>query len=810
MENNQQQQQLILPEEERIDIKKYIFLILSHWWWFGIAIFVSLTVAYLINRYSQDIYSAECSIIIGDPGTQAGSIESVLDELSRVRNRRVKATVENEMTILKSYKMARLALEELDFDVTYVAVGRRGIAESHLYTSCPFVVEYDSSETNQMNYPVEITLLSDSTYHLSIDDQFDIDKKIRFGEKFEHESFHFTLQLRDPENFSLEKQTVRKYYFLINDINNLAKQYRMGLEVEVNDEKGAILTLSMQGYVATQLADYLNKLSEVYLRSNLEEKNQTSESTIRFIDEQLGGIVDSLEQTGTRLQQFRTANKVIDLSREGSFLYQQMLELQSEKAAYDMRSNYFNYLSEYIAKKDLNEDVVAPSVIGIQDNLLNQLVSELSQLIQQRRQLSFSANESSPQLALIDSQIASMKASLKENLESMTEANRLEKSNLESRIRKIDTELQKLPATEKQMIDIQRKFTINDQIYTFLLQKRAEAGITRASNTSDHKTLDIARPENAVMVKPKVSMNYMIGLLSGVGIPFLLLLLLEFFNTKITDRNYLQDNLKAPIIGNIGHNEGSTEIPVLEKPNSSLAESFRGLRTNIHYILQEQEGGVIAVTSAISGEGKTFCSINLAGILAMSGKKTLLISLDLRRPKIHRVFNLDNSEGMSTWLIGKTGYEKLIRETNINQLFVTTSGPVPPNPAELLGSDKMKMFIEKARKEFDYIILDTPPVAIVTDTLVLRDLLDALVFVVRHNYSDRQVVELANNIYDKKLIKHLGIVVNDIQLRGYYGYSYRYGYGYGYGYSYSYRSAYYEEEEGGNNWLGRIRKKLKL
>ncbi|MBA7520016.1 Tyrosine-protein kinase wzc [subsurface metagenome] len=789
------QQQVILPEEEEgIDIKKYIFLILYHWWWFAIAVFISLTIAYLINRYSQEVYSASCSVIVGEERSGTGTIEGVLDELSRLRNRRRKAVVENEISILKSYKMTRLALEDLDFYITYTAVGRRGIAETQLYQHSPFIVKYDTTETNLYNYPINILFLSNNEYRLIIDDRHDINKVMQFGEKFAHESFNFNLRLRDPDNYNFESNISKKYYFTFNDINSLSNYYQKALNVEVNDEKGTILTLSMQGFVDDQLADYLNRLMEVYIRANLEEKNITSENTIQFIDEQLSGIVDSLESTGLRLQQFRTTHKVIDLSKEGIFLFEKMQELQSEKAIYDIKTNYYNYLLDYVSNKNASGDLVAPSVVGIQDNLLNSIVAEINELNLQKRQMEFSASESSPQLALINSQIENAKEALKENLRSLIESNRIALENLNTRIAKIENDVQKLPGTERQMIDIQRKFTINDQIYTFMLEKRAEAGITRASNISDHKILDIARSENATTVKPKTSMNYLIALISGGAIPLALILLINFFNTRITDKKYLEESLKAPIIGNIGHNDRGTELPVTENPRSSLAESFRALRTNLQYILQEKKTGVIAVTSAVSNEGKTFCAVNLAGIIAISGKKTLLISLDLRKPKIHRIFNLNNTEGISTYLIGKSDYNNMIFETNIANLFVTTSGPIPPNPAELLGTEKMKTFIQKAKEDFEYIIIDTPPVAIVTDTLVLKDFLDSLIFVVRHNYSDKQVVELANSMYEKHLIKSLGVVVNDIQLKGYYGYSYRYGYGYGYGYSYSYRQAYYDEE----------------
>ncbi|MCG8702370.1 MAG: polysaccharide biosynthesis tyrosine autokinase, partial [Bacteroidales bacterium] len=391
------------------------------------------------------------------------------------------------------------------------------------------------------------------------------------------------------------------------------------------------------------------------------------------------------------------------------------------------------------------------------------------------------------------------------------EGNKIAISDYDEQISKVETEIQKLPSTERQLINIEREFSINDQIYTFLLEKRAEAGITKASNTADHQILDIAQPRNSVTIKPGTTMNYMIAMVSGVGIPLALLLLIDFFNTKINDRKYIENKLKVPVLGNIGHNEKGTELPINENPRSSLAESFRVLRTNLQYIFREpdQDSRVIAISSAVSGEGKTFTSVNLACILALAGNKTLLVSLDLRRPKIHKIFNLDNAEGVSTFLINKSNYENVITPTNINNLSVATSGPIPPNPSELLSSNKMKEFIKRSNENFDYVILDTPPIAIVTDTLTLKDSIDIFVFVIRHSYSDKQVIDLANDIKQKQMIKNVGVVINDIQIKGYYGYSYRYGYGYGYGYSYNLADSYYEEESRDNSLLTKIRKSIK-
>lgn len=411
----------------------------------------------------------------------------------------------------------------------------------------------------------------------------------------------------------------------------------------------------------------------------------------------------------------------------------------------------------------------------------------------QRRSLNFSVQENSPQSQQINSQVDDIRMTLLENLKSLIEGSNISQKDMNERIAKIEAEVQKLPITERQMINIQRNFNINDQIYTFLLQKRAEAGISKASNISDHKILDIARPENAAMVKPNISVNYIIALILSGTLPLSLLLLLQFFNTKITDRKFLENNLRTPIIADIGHKEGSTEIPVTENPRSSMAESFRALRTNLQYMLTEPDAKVIAVSSAVSGEGKTFCVVNLACIFAMAGKKTLLISLDMRRPKIHRIFNQDNTVGISTYLINRASQDEVIQETDINNLYIANSGPVPPNPAELMGSEKMKEFIAQCRKNFDYILIDTPPAAIVTDAMTLKDNIDAFVFVVRHNYTNNHVVQFINELCEKQIFRHIGVVVNDIVITGNYGYSYRYGYGYGYGYNSKY-GEYYNEE----------------
>jgi len=365
-------------------------------------------------------------------------------------------------------------------------------------------------------------------------------------------------------------------------------------------------------------------------------------------------------------------------------------------------------------------------------------------------------------------------------------------SDADRRLLEIEKDIRRLPSTERQMINIQRKFDINNTVYTFLLEKRAEAGIARASNVPDNRIIDDAGFFSTAMVGPKKRQNLMMALVLGLFLPALGIVLVDYLNNKIIDKKDLERRTSIPVIGYISHNSLKSEIPVAENPGSTLSESFRSVRTSLKYFLKDRTCPVISVSSTITGEGKTFVSINLAAIIAMSGKRVLLAGLDLRKPRIHRIFGAENEKGISSYLIGEEKYEDIVLKTEFKNLFYTPAGPVPPNPAELIDSEAMAGFIARAREEFDFIILDTPPVAIVTDALLLSPFSDFYLFVVRQRYTSRNTLALIEELRAGGNLKSIGIVMNDISMSGYYGYGLRYGYsmGYGYNYGYNYYSQY--------------------
>jgi capsular exopolysaccharide synthesis family protein len=773
-------------EEDNLDIKRYLSMFISNWYWFAAALFISISVAYGINRYSEKIYTVSSTLLIkddqfGGSNSSLGNVFAGGDIFKSQQN------LKNEMGILKSFNLNDSVMIKLeDFHIVYVNIGKRGLVESRLYKSSPFKLVYDSLKLEPKFVKVGISILSDSTYNIDLVGDTKIDCPMSCGKRFNKFGFDFTIVPRSQNGKLLDKNGSNKYYIYFVDPESLAAEYMSKLSVAPIEKDASLVTLSVSGFVLDQEADYLNKLMQVYIQYGLENKNKMATNTIKFIDKQLGQISDSLSKAEGKLEKFRLENKFLNLSLEGSRIQNKLEKFETEKASFDLQFQYYKYLSEYLNNKKTDEEIISPSVMGITDVVLLRLVNELSTLQNEREKLDLNFESNQPAVSLIDTQTEETKRALKENIRNGMSGLSLLISESESKIALVDTEINKLPTTERKLINIQRQYDLNNTVYTYLLEKRAESGIAKASNVSDNRIIDYASKFSSGLIKPRTRYNFIIALILGLALPIAGLVLIDYFNDKVIDKRDVERRTKVPVIGYISHKEGKSEIPVVEKPGSSFAESFRSVRTAIKYYIKENEKPVIAVSSTISSEGKTFVSINLAAIIAMLGKKVLLVGLDLRKPRIDKVFRFDTSPGMSTYLCGNCSYEEVIKSTQISNLFYAPAGPVPPNPAELIETEEMKKFIDTAKNEFDYIIIDTPPIAIVTDTLLLAPYVDLNLFIVRQRYSSRNTLDLIEQLNKDGKLKHLAIIINDINISGYYGYGMRYGYSLGYGYSYGY------------------------
>jgi tyrosine-protein kinase Etk/Wzc len=785
-----------LSDDDNIDIKRYLSLFISNWYWFAIACFIAVAIAYGVNRYSQPIYSVTSTLLIKDDqlGGMSSNAASVIPGGDIFKSQQ---NLKNEMGIIKSFSLNYRVMNDLkDFHVVYTNVGKRRIVESRMYKTCPFTVVYDSLENERKGIGVYIEILSEKKYRIKLNGGLNFETEKSFGDRFSEYGFDFKIVKRVPAESVYFEDSSNRYYFYFTDPGSLAGEYRAKLSVEPIEKEASLVTLSVSGFVPKQEADYLNKLMKEYIRFGVDNKNQTADSTIKFIDNQLDSIRGKLMLAEGNLEAFRLKNSFIDLSREGTVIQNRLEKFENEKTAFELQLQYYNYLSEYLNIKNAGGTIISPSVMGITDQVLLKLVYDLSSYQKETEKMGFNLSGDQPAYTLLFKQTEEAREALRENVRNGIDG--LKKLIAESgrKVFDVEVEINKLPSTERKLITIQREFDLNNTVYTYLLEKRSESGIARASNVSDNRVIDSASYFSSALIKPKAKMNFIIAILLGLFVPGVVIVLIDFFNDKVMDKSDIEKKTKVPVIGYISHSDGENEIAVVQKPGSSLAESFRSVRTAVKYFVKENEVAVIAVTSTISSEGKTFVSINLAAITAMLGKKVLLIGLDLRKPRINKVFEFENSQGMSTYLSGNCEYEEIIMKTQINNLFYAPSGPIPPNPSELIETEQMKKFMERAKKDYDYIIFDTPPVAIVTDTLLLAPYVDINLFIVRQGYTSRNTLEMIDHLHSQGELKNMAIVINDISLSGYYGYGMRYGNRYGYGYSYGYN--FY-----GSNYYGR-------
>jgi tyrosine-protein kinase Etk/Wzc len=791
MENNNIPPDFNSLEEESFDIKRWISLLVSNWYWFVLSMLIAVPVAYAFNRYSTKIYTVTSTLMVKDQGTGV-SVSSLIPGATTFSNQ---FNMNNEMAVFRSFSLNYRVMNELpEFLVVYRGVGKRRVVESDLYTSCPFKVVFDNLDNQPKGVKVDIEVLSDTRYHLLIEGDKDFEKDLDFGEQFTEMGFDFKIEPRVPGSSVYLKKSSNNYYFYLTDPGSLAVQY-LGKLVISPVTQSLIVNLSVSGLVLQQETDYLNKLMDVYVGMGLDKKNQMADSTMNFINHQLAILSDSLKKAEDNLENFRLTNKFLDLSSEGTRIMDKIKEQDNTRASYEMQMKYFNYLSAYINEKNPSGPLFSPSVMGITDAGLISLVSEMAGLRKESEKMGFRLGGSQPAMEFLEKQMEDTKNSLQENIRNNVAILNDLISDSDKKVSAIEeTDLEKLTSLERQFMSIQRKVNLNNTLYTFLLQKYSETAISKASNIPDSRIIDRASDYSATQIKPKTKKNLMVAIMLGLLFPMALIVIVSLFDDKVIDKKDVEKKTKIPVIGFISHSESDSHIPVAQKPGSALAESFRSVRTSLKWYAKENEPFIIAVTSTISSEGKTFFSVNLAAIIGMLGKKVLLIGLDLRKPRMDKIFDLGDEFGMSTYLNGSNSYEEIIHKTDVNNLYYVPSGPHPPNPAELIETARMKEFLARAKKEYEFIIIDTPPVGLVTDALLISKEVDINIFIVRQRYTTKDSLDMMEQLRQQGELKNMAIVMNDISLSGYYGfgmrYNYYHGYGYYYGHSY-YGSRYY-------------------
>ncbi|AMQ57464.1 GumC family protein [Algoriphagus sanaruensis] len=769
-------------EEKALEIRYVVAKYIRYWPWYVLFIFLFVTATFLFHRYTVDEYEVNGSLVIK---TNSSPEARILDR-SNIFNSGI--NLENDILRLRSKNMAREALKKLHFDVEYYA--KTNIKDIELYDRSPIRFEVDWNHLQVTDTPVELEILSEENFRLTqadlsildvnsaqaSSDESILNKTYNFGQEIETARSKFTVFLTNPG------RTGDVILFKLVNPTVLEEKLAKSVQVSMANEYSSVLKLTTTTKVVEKGRDYINALMQTYIEYDLNEKNKIQENTISFIEEQLGFLEDSLREKEQELQRFKVENKMLDVSAEFSNILGKMNSLDDRSAELDYQLQYFEEIKAYMERKTRDySDVIAPSVIGVPDPLLNGLIQTLVTLSQDRRKLLATVNENHPEVTKIDVQMDKVQDALFENVVNLIDNTQKQKQQILREIGGYDAEFATLPESESKYTAIFREFKLRESLYTYLLEKRAEAGIARAANVSDNAILDLAK--KGTLVFPLKLQNYGLAIALGFLLPFGFVVLRDIFDDSIKDQRDLKKHFMIPQLGVIGYSSKDTNKVVLEHPKSAVAESFRSLRSALTYLASGKNTKKILVTSSVSGEGKTFTSLNLASAMALGSKKTVVVGADLRRPKLASYFNHTEKVGLSTYLIGKISAEEIVIPSQHENLFFVPSGVIPPNPAELLQTPKLLEFLKYLEDHFDIVIFDTPPMGLVSETIDLMRLFDINLYVVRQNYTIKDHLVMINDLFNNKQVRNVYGVFNGIINSGYHYEGYNYGYGNTYLYS---------------------------
>ena len=756
-----------------IELKRIVYRVVQYWYLVLSCLVIAFSIAVLKIRYAVPIYQVTASLVMKEQEESSeGRILYNNPLVSGFRN------YLNETYIIRSYPIIQRTLESINFGVAFFQEGNIITTEAYnIPVDARVVKDYGNTETR-----FYFSIVDGEHYAVSLSTEGELKKELyTFGDtiSFGGISVSFSRKV-GQESKSYYGKT---YLFSYTAPYLLTSSYVSKLKASWAEEGSGVLNLIIDGTNPDKEMDFLRGLIKQYQYYDLQKKNQAATRTIDFITENLTGISDSLHTVERQLERFKDKNVLNGLSSEAERLYGKLEPLEAQRVELTLRKNYYKYLTDYLAANENLDLIILPTSVGISDGILSQLISRLVEI---QLQLKINNKPANPLVGDNRKMISEIKRDIIESIKNQQSTDKIKQDFLDKQIHEVDKQLNYLPLAERQLVSIQRNYSLLENLYIFLLQKRAEAAISKASTTDD---ILVVNPPmvSGVAISPKSSQTFLIAFAIGLGLPIVAFILMEVLNTKVQSKEDVEKVTQMPFVAGIGHMRAKNNLEVLTAPKSSIAESFRALRSNLNYFLGNREKAVILITSSISGEGKTFTSVNLASVLALSGRRTLIIGADMRRPKIWQDFNLSNDVGLSTYLSGMVEFETIFQQTSHPLLDLVSGGPVPPNPAELLLTKRMETFIEEARRRYDYIIIDTPPLAIVADAFALTQFVDHTLFLVRQDYTPKALLQTVNDFYTSGKLQKISIVLNDIKKTGP-GYGYGYGDGYGYGYGLGYGS----------------------
>ena len=794
-------------DDQEIDFKELLFKYLIHWPWFVGTVLACLIAAYVYLYIATPVYNISATVLIKDD-KKGGNSNNVagLDELGLSGLITSSQSIDNEIEVLRSKTLVKEVVSYLNLYVTYQDDDQ--IPSKELYKTSPVQVNMTPQEAEKLKTNVVIEMV--------LQPQGSLDVNVKMGGKEIQKHFEKlpailptdqgtlsffqttdSISSKKNEEVSSPVQDVRHITATISQPMNVARGYCGALSIEPTSKTTSVVTISLKNSSLQRGQDFINQLLEMYNRNTNNDKNEIAQKTAEFIDERIGIISKELGSTEADLETFKRDAGITDLSSDAQIALTGNAEYEKKQVENRTQISLVEDLKKYLGH---NEYEILPSNVGLKDITLAAQIDRYNEMLIERKRLLRTSTENNPAIINLDTSIRATRANVQATLEGTLQGLFITKADLDREAKRYMRRISDAPGQERQYVSIARQQEIKAGLYLMLLQKREENAIMLAATANNAKIIDDAIAD-VIPVSPKRSIIYLAALVLGIAIPVVVIFLIDLTRFKIEGRADVEKLTSVPIVGDIpltdekNAKEGS--IAVFENKNNLMSETFRNIRTNIQFMLQNDKK-VILVTSTVSGEGKSFTSANLAISLSLLGKKVVIVGLDIRKPGLNKVFNLSSKEkGITQYLANpETDLMSLVQPSDVNRnLYILLGGTVPPNPTELLARDGLDKAIEILKKNFYYVILDTAPIGMVTDTLLIGRVADLSVYVCRADYTHKAEYTLINELFHEKKLPNLCTVINGVDLKkrkyGYYygygkygkhyGYGKRYGYGYGYG-----------------------------
>jgi capsular exopolysaccharide synthesis family protein len=768
----------------RVALDRYLYF----WKWFVLSIFVCFSVAFLYIRYTRPEYQASTTILVKDD--KKGGMLSELSAFSDLGlGNGLKNNVDNEIEILKSRTLVESTVKRLHLNISMFTKGN--VISSEMYLDTPITVTFINKKPDFYTKSIafKFVWLTADTFALE-DESIEGAPKLFLNPKKEYKyeeliaTRYGDLLIGKPIDKGYQyKGNAEGINIVVSPLKNVVASFQSRLKVTSISKTSSVVEVSIIDPVAKKDEVFLDNLIQIYNEDAAADKNFISENTSKFIADRLLLITQELGDVEQDVERFKKSNKLTDIETEAKLFIEGSSEYNKKKVEVDIQLSMITSMLDFL-KKSTNADLLPANIIAGQGDT-GGLMDSYNQLILERNRIMKSATAVNPSVVKLDQEIASLKLNVTESLSRLQANLNIQKRDFSSQEGLLDSKIGEIPVQERQFRAIARQQKVKEELYLYLLQKREETAISLAATAPNARVIDAAKASD-IPVSPKRDIIYLASLLLGLLIPFGILYLIDLLDTKVKNRFDITGKIAIPYLGDIPHSDIPGEV-IDSNSRSGTAEALRIVRTNLDFMLNqadESTAKTIFLTSTIPGEGKTYLSVNLAGTIALSGKKVLLIGMDIRNPKLTEYLDLPNPKGLTHYLSSKNVAisDYIYKSTKFQDLSILPAGNIPPNPTELLMGKKVGELFEQLKKEYDFIIVDTAPVSMVSDTLILAKYADTTVYVVRANFLDKRMLYIPKLLYNEKKLNNMAVVLNSTQVAKGYGYG-AYGYG-GYGYGY--------------------------